>query len=249
MAESQSINLRPDEFSEGGGLADDFDGVISDIRFISTDYDGSTTEQVPVCRVVFDVDGEEISELYSVGGKGDFAPDDNGTGLIKLQTKDKLTKTSKFGMLLTNLVDKGFPLNRMDGGDITYLVGLNAHWLREVVVFKGLKAKKEGRDSTVLLVSKINKLPWETAKGGKAKGKAKDAEDAGALGETLAGIIQDILQDKDGNVSKKDMLTVLFKHPDVVASADKKALLKLAKDDAYLGGRSEWSVEDGVLSA
>ena len=76
------VNLRPDTFAEGGGLIDDFDGVISDIRFIMTDYDGGVMDEVPVCSVRFDVEGEEaLPTLYSVGGADDFAPDEFVMGL------------------------------------------------------------------------------------------------------------------------------------------------------------------------
>jgi len=241
----QKVSLRPDSFSEGGGLLDDFDGVIGDIRFIMSDYDGAVTTPVPVARIVYEVDDEEVgTDLLSVGGKDDFVPNDAGTGLVALKSKSTLTKKSKFGMYMEALVKAGFPLNKMDDDDIGYLNGLYGHFLRKVVEYKGL-SKKSDRDNTVMVCTKIIKLPWESdGKKEKSKGKAK--VDAG-LGDTLAGIIQGVIIELDGEVTKKALLSALFKSDDVKALGDKKEALKLASDDTYLGGREEWAFSDGVL--
>lgn len=245
---SEKVNLRPDSFAEGVGLIDDFDGVISDVRFIMTDYDGAVRDAVPVAKVSFDVDGEESFQLFSVGGSNDFAPDETGMGLIVLKTKSTLTKKSKFGMLLDSLVAAGFPLNKMDTESIAYLVGLDGHFLRKPVDYKGLK-KRDDRDSTVLLCTKINQVPWENTGKGKKGGKAKAKPVDEGLADTMAGIIQGVLidADVDAGVAKKDVLSALFKNDDVKALDDKKAALKLAADDTFLKGRDEWTFEDGLL--
>lgn len=243
---AEKVNLRPDAFAEGGGLIDDFDGSITDIRFIMTDYGETLPNKIPAARVVFDIDGEEADELYTVGGKDDFAPDESGMGLIKLKGKSTLTKTAKFPMLLASLVDAGFPLNKMDGEGIGYLVGFNGHFLRKIVEYKNLKKKDDDRESTVLLCTKINTLPWDaktTTKKGKGKAKAADP----ALVETMAGIIQGIVIENDGSVAKKNLISALFNSDEVKALPDKRVALKLASDDTYLKGREEWTFEDGVL--
>ena len=244
-----NVSIRPDLASEGGGLLDDFDGVITDMRFIMTDYDGAMVDAVPVCQVSFDVDGEESNQMYSVGGSGDFRPDETGRGLDALKAKSALTKTCKFIMLVDSMVAAGFPLNKLDPNDVSPIIGLDGHFLRKAVEFKGLK-KKGDRDNTVLLCTKINKLPWEnetkgkTAKGKAAKGKA--AMDDG-LADTLAGIIQGVIIEADGQVAKKNLLSIMFRHDDVAALDDRKGALKLASDDTFLKSRDEWEYEDGVL--
>ena len=248
-----NVSLRPDKFSEGGGLIDDFDGTITDIRFVLTDYQGQMSEAVPVAQVKFDVDGEESTQLFSVGGSGDFAPDETGLGLIKLRSKDSLTKTSKFAMLMESLVEAGFPINRMED-DISYLNGFSGHFLRKAVEYKGLKHDKKERDSTVLLCTKIIKLPWDNAPAAKgkaaaAKGKAKAEVDNG-LADSLASIIQVVLLEAGGSIAKKNLMTKLFSN-DAIKGMDQKskqAALKMAVDDAYVSGREEWTVADGVLT-
>ena len=133
---AEKVNLRPDGFVEGGGLIDDFDGIVADIRFVMTDYEGGIANAVPAAKVIFEVDGEEVgSELLSVGGKDDFRPDETGMGLLKLKSKDTLTKKSKFSLFLSSFVDSGFPLNKMDADSINYLVGTQGYFLRRAVQF------------------------------------------------------------------------------------------------------------------
>ena len=240
------VNIRPDQAAGGGGLIDDFDGMISDMRFIMTDYDGKMPNQVPVCQVTFDIDGEESVSLYSVGGDGDFAPDDTGHGLNKLKSKAVLTKTCKFIMLLNSLVEGGFPLNRLDPQDISPVIGTAGHFLRKAVEFKGLKRGRDDRESTVLLCTKIIRLPGEAeAEAGKGKGKGKGGQIADSgMADALAGVIQGIIIEADGKIAKKDVLSALFK---VDLPGDKKSTLKLASSDEYLKGRKEWTYEDGIL--
>lgn len=244
------IDLNPESFSEGGGLIDDFDGTISDIRFILTDYGGNMTDPVAVAQVVFDTEeGENETVLYSVGGKDDFAPDEKGMGLVKLKTKSSLTKTAKFPMLLKSLVENGFPVNKMDNRDISYLVGFKGHFLRTAVEYKGLAKKKNDRENTVLLCTKVETLPWEAGKATKGKGKAK----AGAkvdpdLAEFVTETIMGIVIEGDDEMSKKDMISILFKNEDVKARDDRKAVLALANKDAFLKSRDEWSIENNLLT-
>lgn len=241
-----NVDIRPDLMSEGGGLVDDFDGEIRDMLFVMTDYDGAMAEAVPVCQVVFDVDGEESIQLYSVGGSGDFTPDETGHGLNKLKSKSKVVGTTKFGLLLDSIVEAGFPLNKMEPRDITPIIGLKGHFLRKAVEYKGLK-KKNDRDNTVLLCTKIIQLPWDDKKSSAKKEKGKKADDT-ELADTVAEVIQGIVIEEGGEIAKKSLLSALFKHDDIKALGDdKKEALKIAADDTFLKSRDEWGYEDGIL--
>uniref|UniRef100_A0A6M3JT52 Uncharacterized protein n=1 Tax=viral metagenome TaxID=1070528 RepID=A0A6M3JT52_9ZZZZ len=241
------VDIRPDLAGEGGGLVDDFDGTIADLRFVMTDYDGNVPDPVPVGRIAFDIDGEESVQLYSVGGNADFAPDETGRGLKKLKSKAALTKTCKYIMFVDSLVQSGFPLNRLDPKDCSSVIGTVGHFLRKAVEFKGLKRKKDDRDSTVLLCTKIISLPGEDGGKGKAKGKSKSAAPDDTLADAVAGIIQGVIIENDGEVAKKNLLSALFKSEDVKALDDKKGALKLASDDTFLKSRDEWTYEEGML--
>jgi len=242
----EKVNLRPDSFAEGGGLIDDFDGLISDIRFGLSPDGYVSGDPITLCLANFEVeDGEEHTELYTIGGQDDFAADDSGMGLVKLKGKSTLTKTSKLAMLLESLVVAGFPLNKMDEDNIGYLVGFRGHFLRKPVEYKGLK-KKDDRENTVLLCTEIIKLPWESKGAAGKKGKASAKVDEG-LADTVAGIIQGVIIDNDGEVAKKNMLSALFKNDDMNALENKKVALKLSSNDSFLKERDEWTYEDGIL--
>ena len=249
-----NVNIRPDQASEGGGLIDDFDGTITDMRFIMTDY-GKPMDEVPVCRVVYDVGGEEHDDLLSVGGDGDFQPDESGRGIDKLKTKNTLTKQCQFIMYSNSLVESGFPLNRMDLNDVTSIIGTKGHFLRTVVKRKGssFKKKEDDRPETVLLCTKVLELPGE-AKAGKGKTKAKRTTKAAVkaadpeLADTVAAIIQELLVDNEGTMSKTAVLGALFKSAAMSELDDKNAGLKVMKDDTFLHSREEWTYKDGVLS-
>ena len=132
----------------------------------------------------------------------------------------------------------------MDFDNIAYLVGTQGHFLRRAVQFKGIK-KKDDRESTVLVCTKIIKLPWEA--GAKAKSKAKGkAVDAG-VSETAVGIIQSIIIDHDGEVAKKTLLSAMFKHDELSGLDNKQEVMKLVSNDKFLKEREEWTYEDGVL--
>jgi len=246
------VDLRYEALAEGGTFFDDFDGVISDIRFIMTDYNGKAKTPVAVCKVTLRVGDDESTQFYALGGDGDFVANETGTGLEFLKAKTKPTKQTNYGRFLKSLIDAGFPENKMDADDISYLVGLDAHWLTSPVESTGSNKKKEGeKEHTVLLCTKINKLPWESdaAKGkakGKAKGNAKVVDDD--LANIVAGIIQGIAIDNDGEMTKAAMLSAMFKSPDVDNSGNKKGVLQLAKDDTFLKSRSEWQFEGGILT-
>lgn len=242
------VDIRPDLASEGGGLIDDFDGTITGMKFVMTDYDGAMPDPVPVCQVTFDVEGEESVQLYSVGGKGDFAPDDTGHGLRKLKSKATLTKTCKYIMLVDSIIKAGFPVNKMDAKDNSSIVGMSGHFLRQAIEYEGLKKKKEDRDSTVLLCTKVIKLPWENDTKGKAKGKGKAVAADDELSEKTAGIVMELVAGAGGEMSKKDMLSALLKNDEMNALDDKKGALKLAADDSWLKSREEWKLDGGVLS-
>lgn len=239
-----NVDIRPDLCSEGGGLIDDFDAVISDVRF-GLSPDGYVSGQpVTLCLVRFDVDGEEHTVLFTIGGEGDFVADDTGRGLNKLKSKATLTKTCKFIMFVNSLVESGFPLNRLDPQDVSPIIGTYGHFLRKAVEYKGLKKKSDERENTVLLCTKILQLPWDaTPKQRKGKGKAVDAN----LADTVAGIIQGIVLVNDGEIAKKDLLSALFANEDINAMDDKKGALKVASSDSFLKEREEWSYEGGVL--
>jgi len=244
-----NVDLRPDHAAEGGGLVDDFDGVITDMRFIMSDYNGSISNPVPTFVVTFNIDGEESVAWYSVGGKDDFVPDETGRGLTQLKGKTTLTKTCNYIMFMDSLVKSGFPLNKMDPRDVSPMIGIEGHFLRKPVKHDGLK-KTGDRDSTILLCTAVTKLPGEGGTGKKTRGgrKTKGAVVDEGLADQVAGFIVAILAEADGEAAKTKMLSAFFKNPEVKALPNKKDATTLAANDTFLAGREEWEYANGVLT-
>jgi len=246
-----NVDIRPDLCAEGGGLLDDFDGTITFLAFVQWDYDGKIPAPVTLLRAVIETaEGGEDQELLSIGGWGapvEFIPDDTGFGLNKLGSKGKLTKTCNAVRFLDSFVQAGFPKSRIEPRDVSAVLGTTGHFLRHAIDMSGIQKKDNEREKTVLLCTKVNQLPWDTGKSKvSGKGKASAKVDEG-LADTMTEIIQGVVIDNDGSVSKKELLSVLFKHEAILALPDKKAALNLASDDTFLKGRDEWTLEDGVL--
>ena len=254
MAEQTLISILPGSFTEGGGLLDDVDAVISDARFIMTDYEGTMDSEVPVCQIGLTVDGEETMSLYSVGGNNDFIPSEDGMALAKVGGKNGLNKSSKFAMFMLALVEAGCSPAKLEPNNIGCLVGLEGHFDRMVVEYKGMSKRqdKDGkpRDNTVLVCTNVTKAPWDVNAAPKAaKGAAKGKKAAACDEDALATIIQDIIIEADGTMAKKEVLSSLFKSDALKEREDRAACLKLAKTDKFLGGREEWNLDDvGVMT-
>ncbi len=252
-----AVDLRCEALTKAGQFFDDMDGAIKDIRFIMTNYDGKADIPVPVCQVILDVNGEESKQYYSCGGEGDFVANETGMGINYLKARLAPTDQTNYGRFMLSIIEAGFPENKQDSGDISYLVGLDAHWLLHTLPNTGYGKKKgkDGKDKpqTVLLCMKINQLPWEAAKGkgkakGKAAGKAKSEPVDDKLAETVAGIILGVLIEKDDPIPRNTLVSILFKNGAIAATGDKKGALQLATSDTFLKGRSEWTYEDGMLT-
>jgi hypothetical protein len=244
-----NVSLRPADYAEGGGLLDDADVTISDARFIMGDYGGAAQNKSPMCRVMMaDAEGQEHEQFLSVGSADDFQPDETGKGLDKVGKKAALTKSSNFGMFMDSLVTAGFPANKIEPDDITSIVGTDVHVLRKAIERKGLK---DAKAMTVLLVSKINKLPWEKAgaKTGTAKAGAKAEAPANEeLDTQVTDIIMTVLAANEGTVTKSKLLGEASKLDEVKAAANKKDVIKRLTDDSFLKGNANFKYENGTIS-
>lgn len=246
----QVISVKPSTFAEGGALLDDADVVFQGARFTMYDYGGKSPDKVPVLAVGMVVDGEdEVHEqYYSVGGKNDFAPSEDGRSLMATGAKSSVVKGSNFGEFMQSLVAAGFPESQMKDEDIGFLNGVHAHMKRKALDRKGFDnaGKKE---QTTLLVERL--LGEVKAKGG-AKGGAgtqgKSAEVDVELAEFTGNVIVVILANNNGTVAKKDLLGHVLKQEEVKAHPKKANVIKLVTSDEFLGGIRGVAYADGKLT-
>lgn len=160
------ISLRPSD-AVAGGLIDDIDAIITDAKFMMYDYNGTVDPAVPALGIELETkDGGKYEEYLSAGDAKYFVPSGDGKTLTKVGDKDHLTNSCKLMVFMGELVNAGFPEDKLGAGDISVLKGLNAHFQRKADKARaGLvrTGKNADRQQTTLVVTKIHAMPGEKA--------------------------------------------------------------------------------------
>ena len=125
-----TVSLDPAEAVQGGGLRDDFDGVVTSSIVKLHDYGNGVTTVAIVLGVRADDDGEEMLVIYSIGNKEFWSATPDGKGIIGLKEQTSLSANSNAFTLTQNLVLAGYDRMSDLSSDITILEGLHAHWKR-----------------------------------------------------------------------------------------------------------------------
>jgi hypothetical protein len=144
--------MRPDQF-QGGGLPDDFDGTISEVRFVPWNYptenkpEGTIDHHILAARVTIEREdeGAPVVQHYSAGELEHFAPSMDGESPVDLEgddiaqmegvyaykvgKKEALASSSNWSHFLTALYEAGMPYEDMSP-DVRFLEGLQAHFNR-----------------------------------------------------------------------------------------------------------------------
>lgn len=257
------VSLKPSTFVEGGGLVDDVDATITDAKWLTWDYNGQSNVVVPALAVALTLqDGTVQEQYYSCGKLEHFkpskddrtpAPDNDCMGdyLVPVTDKTGIASSSNAGKFFASLVNAGYPEDKLDGPISKVLNGLTAHFKREVVKRTGLvrTGKNADRDQTVLVVSKVIKLPWETASRQAAvtprPAAATAASPAAAKPNGAAGVgvsvevrakaeetLMGVLIEAGAPVPKAKLATLVFNA--LKGDPDQKAVSQLAFKDDFL---------------
>lgn len=230
------MSLRPSTFTEGG-LLDDVDVRVTAASFLLYDYGGKSTRGVSPALglTITHQEGDETKEndqYFSAGDAAYFYPskdnaskssDNMGDYLIPIGDKQGLNGNTNLAKFLTSLVNAGYPEDKLDNFKASDLVGLEFHLKREAVKRTGLirTGPNANREQTVITVSKIIKLPWETgtakpaattkaATNGKANGAAAaPAAGDGALVEKCNETLMMVLMEAGGGPLPKTKAATL----------------------------------------
>lgn len=269
---SNAAMLNPETFVEGGGLIDDVDVTFTGCSFEQFDYNGKASP-VPALKLELEAADISVTQYYSMGALKDWMPSEDGTQLLSVGSATSIRMSSNGGILLKSLVDAGFPADKL-GDDISVLVGLQAHMIQVPEPGRSMKKTKEQEEKeakfgpkTILVVSAVNKLPWEkaTPAGGKKTAtkakpkpkaapkktttKAAPAADAAAEDSDVESkateVIMEILAES-GTVTKKELPAKIFKMR--ADDPDKNEMIKTVFNDEFLAA-GPWSYDDGTLIA
>jgi hypothetical protein len=254
----QAALLKPSTFVEGGGLPGDIDVTFKEVKFVLWDYNGKIPTANPAMFVKMQEDsGEEHDQWWSSGQSKDWVPSEDGKTLVAVGSATGLNTNSNAGMLITSIVNAGFPEDKIDG-DVTVFQGLRCHVIRQPVKREGLtrEPRADGKvfESTVLVVSKIHSLPWEKSS---ATGKAAtgttvasgtsggNGAAGGTLEETASGVVMEILMAEGKHIPKQQLVTKVFQK--VKGNPECNKIVQLVNKDEFLGS-GPWTLNGGVVS-
>jgi hypothetical protein len=263
-------SLRPSDFTTGG-LIDDVDIEVKEARFVMWDYAGQVRDPVPALAVTMETGGEgtpiteSYTQYYSAGDARNLMPSADGKALEVVGGSGGLKSSSNAGQFLVSLVNAGFPEDRLLDGDISVMDGLEAHVHRiPQPERKGLvKTPKQGdREATILVVSKIHRLPWDKkqakaagASGGSVSKMLAKSQAGASTGPSTAAeahavahlekartVVLGILTGAGGSIVKNRLTAEVFK---VLASdPDRQAIVGLVYQDSFLGGEGHpWTYD------
>lgn len=155
-AASQGVSLGLDNFVEGGGLFDDFDGTILEAAFVQWDYDGQYDPQLFLC---FEIRNDEEAEsdgnnpeqplknpflqYYSAGSLEYFVPSDDGKRAIPVGSKTGLSKSCNAFEVIASIIAAGF--DKPITNDVSIFAGERFHFKRKAQKDRNIKEDKSSR--------------------------------------------------------------------------------------------------------
>lgn len=246
----------PSNMSEGGGLIDDVVAVFSNVRLTVFDYEGKGSSSFGVMVDLEIEGGEPVNQFWSLGKAADWKSDD-GLVPIALGRQTQLNVKSNGGILITSIVNAGFPEDKITDS-VAFMEGMKAHLIRvPAPERKGLvktpRADGKVYESTILTVDQILQLPWE--KKGKAATKSATAKGASQKGgeappnvdEEAVNAVISLLAESEGEaIAKSKLPGMVFKK--VATSPNKSAILAKVMTDEFLSSHDEWVYENGKVS-
>lgn len=216
------VSIRPSEMVEGGVVPVDRNLTWEECRFALFDYtkrDGTVVATTTAARIKYtDDDGQEYTQHYSVSDPERFVPSDDGKTLVPVGNAQSLNKSSNFFILMTNLVNAGFPENRLEE-DISTLDGLRTYNIgipepKRSGLARTAAEGEQARERIISVPSQILQLPGEKAKAGakvtgkKPTAKAPSADEGNATGLALEFVGK--IVDEVGGVSRQDIAVRVF---------------------------------------
>jgi hypothetical protein len=203
------VSIRPSGFVEGGAVPVDRNLLWKECRFAKFDYTTKAGEVVAstcAARITYqDDDGTEYIQHYSAADLARFEPSADGKTLVAVGNAQALSKSSNFYVLMNQLINAGFPENKLDA-DISTLDGLYTHNIgipepkRSGLVRKPAAEGTTEREKVLSVPDQILKLPWENK--GKAaktatKERAQTVEDEGDASADAIAMVTAMLADAE----------------------------------------------------
>jgi len=265
--------LNPNEMNEGGGAAM-LDNVVVNWKNVTVELFDYAGKSASVCalKVDFEYEDEISTQYFKIGSPENWQPSDDGKSAIKVGTEEAPNKNTNFGILLTSLLNVGFPEDRL-GDDVTELENLQTRMVRKPDTRPTARKRKskdgtKEYDPTVLEVGELLKLPEDnkpakSAPAGKPKGAGKKTASKKAAGKKAAAkkggdydvqatdMILELLAENEGTLNIADVAGAVKEKAgadDSLGAADRVKIVLAAKK---LSGADAdgWSIDsdEGVM--
>jgi len=266
-------SMNPDNMVSAG-LADDFDGQITEARVVPWDYDGKLDHDILAVRLTIEPDEdsgfEEFTQHYSAGDLEYFVPSMDGKSPVDLDADDKadmegvyafptgareqLNNNSNWADFLFKLRDAEFPPDDMDA-DVRFVEGLAGHFNRVPQQKRSGIVRPSGdgdtRQKTILVVTEISEAKPKTRKKRTSKKSSKSTTKStpkvdSDLDDRIEEVILEALVEAE-ELPKAKLPGLVIK---VFAGAEKAKAVKRAASVEYLNSREAWEFDEdeGVLT-
>ncbi len=207
-----------DDMADPNSFLDNADVRVLESNTCMYDYNGKSAS-VPALHWKLECleDGEIYNQYWKAGEASDWTPTDDGKRFASIGDNKKISKTTNSGMLIKSLKEAGFDMALLRDGDLSAFNGMECHVETVSGYRKGLESTK---DSKVLVVSKIHKMPGEEStpkgKSSRAKSKAKPKQEPATQGgddvESIAmGLVMDYISEVGGEVAKAAIIKYVQK--------------------------------------
>lgn len=251
----KGASLLPDDMVQGGLIGDPpLNLKYTNMQFVVWDYDGKTqkdengTERMVTVLAVrgelIDDEGKIHNQYWSSGDPALFQPSPDGKRAVPVGRAEALSSSTNLAVLMAGCINAGFPKERISD-DITTLNGMVALSHRVPAPERGGSNKRPTTGEqkfkpTVLVPSKILRLPWEN--GGAEAAPTTGSAGAGANTDVMSDAMEyaaELLAEK-GEVTKGQLTGGVFakrgQHP------NKAAIVKLVHTKEFLDAL----VESGI---
>lgn len=268
----QKVGWRTDTMVKAG-LVNDFDGEITEARYVRWDYDGKLDHDILAVRLTIQPDdpdvnkGEPVVQHYSAGDIKNWVPSedgeeeaDEGVYVAKGENGKQtgLPDSSNFAQFVGALEALGF---NSDDPALSAMEGVRGHWYRVAQRKRaGMAASATGgegggdeRQRTILVLTELAKGAAKKSAGATAaKGKPPAAKKAAPKDEEESGEDENDLESQVAasiaeKVGEEGTLTVKEITSHIVKAfkgPNMKPALKLAQDTEWLAGRDEFAWDE-----
>lgn len=188
MADKDALGILPDEMIPAAAIPVDQDLTIVDAEFVIHNYAGKGPETCAAKITLENDEGKQYEQMYSVGPPDKYVPSKDGKHVLPVGTAVGITDSCNLHLFMTEVLNVGYPADKVAGGDISGLIGLKAHFIGKPQPERTGLVRKEGQRPPAAIP-----VPGELIGGGKAKGKAKASGGGDAVAElmTMLGEVLD----------------------------------------------------------